>query len=282
MLFRSIDAIASEFTLLYPRNQYGFYRADDGKLRLATDETDKEKILLGSKGKCPNADLFPKISGLGYNPNQGGSSNPICQACPYLKTCKFTEGWYLNGRRVSLAHGHIACHLESMPRDGYDYSRDIVIFDDFKFNPTKIIETNWPKLIIELFKIRDNLTPEQHQELDTALQALKPLFEDKSRHGLDHQKIIESLPEINLSDDLITAIAAIQTDLTAIFPPATRSDDLDLSELTASEKKQYKGAIKAALANENGKNYQAIQVNLENLPPNALVHLAKEIGRAHV
>lgn len=265
----TIEAIANKFTDLHPRNGYGQYRGDDGKLRLAKADTPKDKILLGSKGKCIRASSFPKLSELGYDPNQGGSENPICASCPMLKTCRFTEGGYLNDRRETLSHSHIRADLESMPRNGYDYSNDLIVLDDKLPNPIKTISATWGNLLLELDRVRTHLSDEQFQELDKLLQTLKPLFDDKTAYGLEHQAILETLGQLQLSEDILTAIAASVIDLHSVFP---KPDEIELSD---TDKKAYKTQLKAFYAHAHHEASKESEENLKNLPPNALVHLVK-------
>jgi hypothetical protein len=236
----TVEEIADKFTDLHSRNEYGQYRDDNGKLRLAKADTPKDKILLGSKGKCIRASLFPKLSELGYDPNQGGSENPICASCPMLKTCRFTEGWYLNDRRETLSHSHIRADLESMPRNGYDYSNDLIVLDDKLPNPIKTISATWGSL-----------------------------FDDKTAYGLEHQAILETLGQLQLSEDILTAIAASVIDLHSVFP---KPDEIELSD---TDKKAYKTQLKAFYAHAHHEASKESEENLKNLPPNALVHLVK-------
>ena len=265
----TIEAITNEFTDLHPRNEYGYYRDDDGKLRLAKADTPKDKILLGSKGKCIRASLFPKLSELGYDPNRGGSENPICASCPKLKICRFTEGWYLKDRQEALSHSHIRADLESMPRNGYDYSKDLINLDDKLPNPIKTISATWGNLLLEFDRVRTYLSDEQRQSLDKWLQSLKPLFENKTAYGLEHQAILETLGQLQWSEDILTAIAASVIDLHSVFP---KPDEIELSD---TDKKAYKTQLKAFYAHAHHEASKESEENLKNLPPNALVHLVK-------
>ena len=263
----TVEAITNNFTDLHPRNQYGYYRDNDSQLKLAKFDTPKDKILLDSKGKCVNAGLFNQYSKLGYNPNQGGSENQICQSCPMLKTCRFTDGWYLNDRRETLENQYIRGHLESLPRADRDYSKDLIILDDFKFSPTKNLETDWGKLLLEQDRLRPHLSDAHQQEIDKLLQTLKPLFRDKTRYGLEHKTILESLKEVTLSDDLLDAIAALSLNLKEVFQ-------------TPNEINEKNKTVAAIFRKEA---YQESQENLKNLPPNALIHLVKAVkGEAGV
>jgi hypothetical protein len=256
----TVKEIDNNFPDLHPRNEYGYYRDNDGKLKLAKADTPKDKILLTSKGKCINAGLFNQYSKLGYDLNKGGSDNPICSSCPMLQTCRFVDGWFLNDRRETLTKDHIRGHLESIPRDN-DYSKDLIILDDFKFNPTKTLETDWGKLLLEQDRLRNYLSDSHYQELDKLLQTLKPSFGDKTRYGLEHETILESLKEVILSDDLLDAIAALTLDLKEAFQTP---DGIDEKNKTVANYFRHKA-------------YQESQENLKNTPPNALIHLLKAV-----
>ncbi|MEB3311096.1 MAG: hypothetical protein VKJ02_12750 [Snowella sp.] len=274
----TVKAIEDEFKDLFPRNQYGFYR-ENGKLKKATEETPKNQIEM-TNGHCPRAELFPKLSDLGYNPNEGGSQNPICQSCPYLTVCQSVEGWYLKDRRDTLSNAHkIRCHVESMPRE-WDYSNDLGIYDEASrlFQPTKTIETTWDKLYLELGRGRKGFNNKQALIVDATLQALKSCFETHKRYGLDHEEILKALAELELQkedlDAIIDALTTIPLNLSEIFEKA---DELDLSSLSQAERKKYKGLIKTTKAHQNRKAYQASQVNLDKLLPNGLLNVMKAL-----
>ncbi len=76
----TIPKIAAEFVDLMPRLQYGLIRNQQGKLVKATQETPEENLEV--KPNCIRAELFNQLSEMGHDPNEGASSNPICQSCP--------------------------------------------------------------------------------------------------------------------------------------------------------------------------------------------------------
>jgi hypothetical protein len=255
----TVEENANKFTDLHPRNEHGYYWDNDGKLKLAKADTPKDKILLGSKGKCINAGLFNQYAKLGYDLNKGGSDNPRCKTCPMLQTCRFVDGWYLHDRRETLENIEVRGHLESMPRADYDYSKDLIILDDFKFNPTQNLETDWGKLLVEQDRLRDFLSDSHRQEIDKLLQTLKPLFWDKTRYGLEHKTILESLKEVILSDDLLDAIATLSLDLKEVFQTPNGIDEKNKGVADYFRREAYLES----------------QENLKNTPPNALIHLLK-------
>jgi hypothetical protein len=270
----TVEEIADEFVDLYPRNSKGFYQDENGKIKPA-DGDHKATI---TKGKCTRAELFPMLTNLGHDPNDGGGSNPICQSCPMANTCCHTSGWYRHDRRQALKSGRIRCHIDSMPRE-WDYSKDIILIDEPSqlLTPTRKITAGWKDLLVEADQIRPTLEPELWQELDGYLQVIKPLFEAKG-YGLSHAKIVEKLPTI--SPELTTAIAAYQLDLTSLFPEAMEETIAD--NLNRQERKKWAKAIKAY--NEQQRKEQATETitNLEQLPPKALAHLLTGNGIARI
>jgi hypothetical protein len=266
----TVDGITEDFTDLFPRNQYGFYRNEEGKLVKADESTPKEQIEIGKN--CIKADLFPKLTELGYDPNNGGIENPICASCPMLKICKYVPGWYRHDRQEALKSPKIRCHPESLPRD-YDYSKDIAIGEEFSqlIKPTKTIKTYWNKLLVEADRYRETLDNSQWHSLDTVLQSIKTLFDNGEKWGLEHQKILEYIDDMDLAE-LIECLEANPLNLAEIFPVA---DEIDL---TQSERKKHKGAYKTATAHLRNEAHKESKTNLDNLPPNALVYLLKALN----
>ena len=295
----TVKQIEDEFTDLFPRNKYGFYRDGQGKL-VKGDKTNRGYI---TNGHCPSADLFPQLTTLGYDPNAGGSNNPICQACGHKEICSFVPGWYRNDRRATLQENKIRCHPDSLPSPGeYDYSKDLLVWDDFPFKPTKALTTTWGQLLLESDRVREVLTPEQYQFLDSVLQIVKPLFDDNSKYGLslaspsDSQKLTssqvslletvkQSVKQLTLenikqdSDPLSLIIEKLTTNplsLSSLVSETYR--DPIANTLTKAERKQHKAGIQAIRAYENSEAIQKSRENLSQVPPNALIHLLKFLG----
>jgi hypothetical protein len=262
----TVEAIARDFVDLYPRNSKGFYRDSNGKIKPA----DADHPATITKGHCVRSELFPLLSELGHNPNDGGGSNPICQSCPMANVCCHAEGWYRADRRVALRSNRIRCHIDSMPRDGWDYSNDIILVDEPSqlIKPTQKIESSYADLLIEADKIRPTLSNELWLELDAYLQAIKPLFDAKG-YGLNNPEIVEKLPAV--SPELSTAITAYHHDLSQLFP-AVEQETL-AENLTHAERKKWAAGLKAFNHSQRLEQQAKTQDNLANLPPNALAHL---------
>ena len=275
----TIEAIATDFTDLIPRNQYGFYRDSQGKLRKATAETPEEAIVI--ERNCIRADLFPMLTNLGYNPNDGGGSNPICESCPMANICAHTPGWYRADRRAALNNAHkIRCDIKSMPRD-WDYSKDIAVCDEpsQQLSPTKTIEFTREELLAASWHYRETLAPDQWEALDRLLMATQPLFGECPHYGWEHSDLLEKLAD-SLGEPLemaMMAIAANPLDLTDLFPKAERETAKD--NLSPAERKKWGAGIKALNAMESGKAYRESERNLDNLTPNALGYFLMAVTR---
>ena len=268
----TIAQIATEFTDLMPRLQYGLTRNQQGKLVKATQETPEENLVV--KANCIRAELFNQLSEMGHDPNEGAGSNPICQSCPMAQVCKFNAGWFLHDRKQTLSAPKIRCHIDSMPRD-YDYSNDIIIWDESSqsIKPTKITESDRPKLLDEIDRARDFLSSEQYQDVDKIFQSIKELFDSHQVFGETHQTILAQVQDIDLSflNDVIEAISAHSFNLFDVFQVA------DTPDIGQKEKQQFKGAYKSVIAHLRAKAYQESEQNLQKLPPNALFYLLKAI-----
>jgi hypothetical protein len=269
----TIEAIANDFVDLYPRNQYGFYRDNKGKLRKATADTPEEIKVV--KGNCVRADLFPMLTDKGYDPNDGGGSNPICASCPMANVCAHTAGWYRADRRAILNNAdRIRCSIESAPRD-WDYSKDLIAVDEpaQQLQPTKTIDYTWEELLAESYRYRETLNPDQWEALDRLLVDIGKLFPESPRYGFRHDELLEKLAH-HSGEGLrgaTEAIAANPLDLTDLFPKAERETTKD--NLSPAERKKWAAGIKALNAFESGKAYRESEENLEGLTPNALSYL---------
>lgn len=275
----SVKAIEENFTLLLPRNQYGFYRDSEGKLIKANAQTPPELIEIESN--CIRAELFHQLSYLGYEPHDAQETeeenkqklNPVCQACPLAKSCAHTPGMYRYERRQALAAPKIRCHPESLPRD-YDYSRDLFAVDEpgQLLKPTRTIKTYWNELVVEADYYRHYLNEQQWQLLDKSLQTLKELFNNNEKWGLAHQNIVEAI-DPNQFENLIETLERVSVNLKDVFPEA---EELNISE---ADKKQYRGVYETARAHFRQAAYQTSLENLKNLPPNGLLFVLKAFQR---
>lgn len=261
----TVEAIARDFTDLYPRNSKGFYKDANGKIKPA----DVEHPATITKGHCIRAELFPMLTELGHDPNDGGGQNPICATCPVANVCAHTPGRYRHDRRETLKSPFIRCHIDSMPRD-WDYSKDIIICDEPSqlLTPTRKITTGWNDLLVEADKIRPHLEPKLWQELDAYLQILKPLFDAKG-YGIGHAEIVEQLP--TPTPALATAITDYHLDLTELFPPVEQETLAD--NLTPEERKKWAAGLKAFNADLRQQQRHETLDKLAHLPPKTLAHL---------
>ncbi|MEB3160435.1 MAG: winged helix-turn-helix domain-containing protein [Synechocystis sp.] len=268
----TVEEIAQEFVDLFPRNSHGYYTDAQGKIRPATDPTIEPTI----KPNCIRAELFPLLTELGHDPNDGGGSNPICQSCPKARTCSHADGWYRADRRRILNNVQkIRAHISSLPRD-WDYTNDIIICDEPSqlLAPTETLATSWNDLLQEADRVRSHLTPELWAELDQFLQSLKPLFGKTPRYGLTHDDITAQLPPV--SEDLVEAIAANPLNLADLFPKIEEETIKD--NLTPEERQKWGNAIKALNAQNRREAVKQSQENLANTPPNVLTHLVSGKG----
>jgi hypothetical protein len=268
----SIEAIAENFTDLDPRSQHGFYRDENGKWKVATEDTDPD--LIERDGNCIRVDLFHGLSAMGYSPNEkDGDLNPICRTCPVAGVCISQPGYYRHDRHETLKKDRIRESIESSPRDGYDYSPDILVIEESsrELKPIKTIDTSHEKLLIELDRLRPILSPEHFAYLDSLLQSLKPIYGEKTKYGHEDEHIREFLPIYDDIDSLIAFLDKVSIDLGEIFTEPERV------VLTRAERKQFRGAIKTANAGLARENFRETMEKLENLPPNGLIYLLKFI-----
>jgi hypothetical protein len=264
----SIKAIADQFTDLVPRSRYGFCRDVDGKLMHGIEGQTVE-----IEGNCIRADLFKTLSNMGYSPDEkDGKLNPICQSCPKANFCGITPGLYRFERRETLKSPYIRSSIESMPREGYDFSTDVLVIEEAsrELNPTRIIETSHEKLLIELDRVRSFVSPKAYSYLDSFVQSLKPLYTEKSKYGHEVERIKEALPSFEDIDSLIAILEANSVDLEKIFEESDKIEGLGRSDY-----KKYKELIKYTNRELGKENYKETIDKLEKLPPNGLIYLLK-------
>ncbi|MFM7571765.1 MAG: hypothetical protein ACKO4S_01305 [Snowella sp.] len=272
----SIPEITKKFTLLLPRNAYGFYQDEEGKLKKADVNTPQDLIVI--EGNCPRADLFTLAINEGHDPNQDGKDNPICTTCQKNKICSFADGMYRHERFEALASSYIRCHPNSLPTpktldnpNGYDYSNDIFVVDEptILIKPTKISKAKWNKIWAELDSLSERISPELWKELLGILQKVKPLFDNEERWGLDHNDILDSLKDVIVSDELINAISENPLDLSKYF---VEIDSID-TPLGQEERKKYKGPIQLLKAQFWAKASEETKANLDSIPSNIILPL---------
>ncbi|PSF29180.1 hypothetical protein C7H19_24465 [Aphanothece hegewaldii CCALA 016] len=276
----SIPLIEEEFTDLMPRSKYGFYRDEQRKLRVATEETDPSLIEI--KGNCIRADWFNLLANKGYNPNEKteeGEINPICKTCPILGQCKSQSSWYLKQRSKALKFDKIREDIKSSPQKDYDYSNDIGVLEEpsRSLQPTKKLTSFYEQILIESDRLREQVLPSTYQYLDRLIQSLKSLAtrknhtQEEKRYGLTNESLKTALASHSNSGEIIDELDKIQLLGEIIIKP----NGVDLSK---SDYKKHKSLAKLCNNIFRKEAYQETKENLENLPPNALIFLLKFIN----
>lgn len=263
----SVEAIAQKYTRLDPRNKYGFYRDTDGKLKKADKDTPLDKIEI--QGNCAYAPLFPYLQEKGYDTSSG--DNPICNKCEYKKECQLKDGFYFNDRRKALESQYIICHPETLAKTNIITSNDLVFVDEpsMILNPTKEITTTRNELILEVDNYRGKIDDEFYQIIDKITQTLKPLFDDKSKYGLDNEKVMATLSAVNIPkhfsiDNIISFLTLNQPDIGELIVEADR----------VNEKKKNKSLTDYFIE----KQIEEAVKNIDRLPSNTLPSILKAIG----
>lgn len=276
----SIPLIEEEFTDLMPRSKYGFYRDNQGKLRVATENTDPSLIEI--KGNCIRADWFNLLANKGYNPNEKtseGEINPICKTCPILGQCKSQSVWYLKQRSEALKSDQIREDIKSSPQpEDYDYSNDIGVLEEPErsLQPTKALTSFYENILIESDRFREQVLPSTYQYLDAVIQSFKSLTtrenytQAEKRYGLTSESLKTAFPLHSHLDEIIEELETINL-LSNIIIEANRV------ELSKSDYKKYQSSVKLCNDIFRKEAYQKTQGNLESLPPNALIYLLKFI-----
>lgn len=276
----SIPLIEEEFTDLMPRSKYGFYRDEQNKLRVATENTDPSLIEI--KGNCIRADWFNLLANKGYNPNEKtseGEINPICKTCPILGQCKSQSVWYLKQRSEALKSDQIREDIKSSPQqEDYDYSNDIGVLEEPErsLQPTKALTSFYEKILIESDRFREQVLPSTYQYLDAVIQYFKSLTtrenytQAEKRYGLTSESLKTAFPLHSHLDEIIEELETINI-LSNIIIEANRV------ELSKSDYKKYQSSVQLCHDIFRKEAYQKTQGNLESLPPNALIYLLKFI-----
>jgi hypothetical protein len=275
-----IKRISEEFSLLSSRTKYGYYLDTESQRLVEANAQTPEEIKI-IKGNCPRTPFFRKLTEKGHDPYDDGS-NPICKSCPFKGRCREETGWYLKDRYEALKSNKIYGHELAIPRD-FDHKNTLYYIDELSsINPIKKLETNWESLILEIDRLRNFLSTDLYNELDSIMQRLKELSFNKERWGLDFNKIkFELLKDVSPSDALMHEIMINSFALSEIFiesnEPLIKENTEAFKGLNKKEvqklKKQIKDEKSAILADA----YNESKANLEKLPSNILVYILQAL-----
>lgn len=171
------------------------------------------------------------------------TSGLACAGCPLKELCSIGKGpgyGYLGERRDALASQKKRIHPDSLPNPvDYDYSKSLLIWDEpaetlkAKKN-IKVYQSDVEQLLAHVFHNQ----PEFINEIGPLINPLLSLFNGEikgNRYGVNHQRLLNELPALNVSDE---AIAAIESpDLK--FLNSTAEHGVDLKDLPRNIRKQF-------------------------------------------
>jgi hypothetical protein len=215
----TIPAI-NEFPDIIPRNQFGAYDDENGMRKLADSSYEGELVL---EGNCHLAGIFHKLNELGHDPYESSveGQNPVCPSCSKLKECNSEKGNFLYDSRQIKESQIYRAHIDQLSRKE-DYSNTYLVPDEIEtsISPTKTISADLQHSILDSNRHYPVLNDVEKLLLIEIMEGLKPLFDDKSPHGLDMEKILETLSKFkgDVLDKMILKIEGNGINFSDLLP----------------------------------------------------------------
>ncbi len=244
---------------------------------------------------CHNAELFTKLRSKGWNADAEHTTvktsegdkvnrNPICKGCRFSHNChkEIGDGYgYLAIRREVMEARSIRASLESAPNPhgekSYDYSSDTAIVEEASryLQGTQPLSA-WGNEVAQLWGYVERKAPEAFDALQPIRFALQDALEGKFdrvekglNRGVDHEVLIENLPDASATANLPNLIFQVEQAMPTIKDVVEEPDSVTgLGGQWRSTGQLARDMFKAQAA------YQTRE-NIEALPPNILVDALK-------
>ena len=215
-----------------------------GKLRLA-----QHGEALTTRANCSRTGAIAALKKKGISDTQ-----IICETCPLLNACRGSSGegfGFRHERAIAFNSKILRSHPMSLPNpDQYDYSKTLLVWEEVSesLSTMRQISVDADDIDKAIAKIsRINL--ENKHQIINLLNKLHDLLADKSKYGLNFQKIKTELLElISKVGDLTLLADVLQPDLSILdtvngiadseFEQAKGKDKRELSRLNALLKQE--------------------------------------------
>ncbi|NMF61174.1 hypothetical protein [Pseudanabaena yagii] len=209
-----------------------------GKLRLA-----QQGEALTTRANCSRTGAIAALKKKGISDTQ-----IICETCPLLKACRGSSGdgfGFRHERAIAFNSKILRSHPMSLPNpDQYDYSKTLLIWEEVSesLSMMRQISVDADDVDKVIAKISRTNLENKHQIIDL-LNKLHDLLADKSKYGLNFQKIKTELLElISEVGDLTLLADVLQPDLSILDT---------VNGIADSEFEQVKGKDKRELSRLN-------------------------------
>ena len=262
----STSTVRNNFVDLNPRHN-GLYQDANSKLKLKGEQGQEPDVT----PNCYQAANFVSLKNKDYDVE--GDGNPICKKCPWVVSCKTSEGHgfgFKKQRHEALSHPLVRLHLESLP-SGQDYSNDIAIIEEAgqQLTGTKTKQGTWDDLLKQ-FDLLEAKNPELAAKLSPLKSVLRSILKGEikqGKYGLDHQELMASLPAI--TEDIEQIIWDVNNIVQPDFDKLIEKPD------SVAGGKEFKSAAATVRKYFRTETRQQNQANLDNLPNNLLVDLLR-------
>ncbi len=215
-----------------------------GKLRLA-----QHGEALTTRANCSRTGAIAALKKKGISDTQ-----IICETCPLLNACRGSSGdgfGFRHERAIAFNSKILRSHPMSLPNpDQYDYSKTLLIWEEVSesLSTMRQISVDADDIDKAIAKISRTNLENKHQIINL-LNKLHDLLADKSKYGLNFQKIKTELLElISKVGDLTLLADVLQPDLSILdtvngiadseFEQAKGKDKRELSRLNALLKQE--------------------------------------------
>jgi len=209
-----------------------------GKLRLAQQGED-----LSTRANCSRTGAIAALKKKGISDTQ-----IICETCPLLNACRGSSGdsfGFRHERAIAFKSNILRSHPMSLPNpDQYDYSKTLLVWEEVSesLSTMRQISVDADDIDKAIVKILRTHLENKHQIIDL-LNKLHDLLADKSKYGLNFQKIKTELLDLMSEVGDRTLLAnVLQPDLSIL-------DTVD--GIADSEFEQSKGKDKRELSRLN-------------------------------
>jgi hypothetical protein len=215
-----------------------------GKFRLA-----QQGESLTTQANCSRTGAIAALKNKGISDTQ-----IICETCPLLNACRGSSGdgfGFRHERAIAFKSRILRSHPMSLPNpDQYDYSKTLLIWEEVSesLSTMRQVSVDAEDIDKAIAKISRTNLGNKHQIIDL-LNKLHDLLADKSKYGLDFQKIKkELLCLMSKVGDLTLLADVLQPDLSILdtvnsiadseFEQAKGKDKRELSRLNALLKRE--------------------------------------------
>jgi hypothetical protein len=229
---RNVTTATLQDWQLLPARHHGLTNKK-GKLRLA-----QQGESLTTRANCSRTGAIAALKKKGISDTQ-----IICETCPLLNACRSSSGdgfGFRHERAIAFNSKILRSHPMSLPTpDQYDYSKTLLVWEEVSesLSTMRQISVDADDIDKAIAKISRTNLGNKHQIINL-LNKLHDLLADKSKYGLDFQKIkVELLELITEVGDLTLLADVLQPDL-SILDTVNGIDDSEFEQAKGKNKRE--------------------------------------------